>query len=211
MTKRSRVPHNLSPPEMDNSAHTLDMKAIGIKLGFHEGRYFLTREDGERAYRPMVERLKAIPSGTALVCILPPAHVMDASFADETVIRIVEKLMERQFGERSVVLQSANANTVNNVNAAVSLRNLDLALLAVEPDGGWQILGHLDKTLAETLSVVGETGPLKAADLARRKRISIHTASTRLKRLYDRCLVRREHSISPEKGLEYIYSFWTWR
>jgi predicted transcriptional regulator len=39
--------------------------------------------------------------------------------------------------------------------------------------------------------------------------LAINTASNRLKRLYDRRLVRREYEVSA-KGLQYYYYFWQW-
>ncbi len=172
-------------------------------------RYFLTREKGEEAYELLHAALREIDDEDALVLVFPPNQLMDASFADEAVIRLMEGTLNGQFGTRAVLLQGLTEDSVKNLNAVIHLRNLKMAALLVDASGRWQVIGQLEKSLRETLDMVAEHDTLTAPQLAERIGSAVNTASNRLKRLYDGRLIRREHEVS-EKGLQYIYSFWNW-
>lgn len=185
-----------------------DMAHLGEELDLPEG-FFLTREKGEQAYHQIRTRLEAIPDGRPLVLAFPPEQLIDASFADESIVRIMEELVSGTFGERGMLLQGLTEDSIKNVDAVISLHGLKLSFLAVEPDGRWQQIGHLEPSLQETLGMVHAHGKLTAPQLADMVGLAINSASNRLKRLYDQRLVRREYEIS-ERGLQYIYHFWQW-
>jgi hypothetical protein len=185
-----------------------DMALLGSELGLME-RFFLTRENGEQAYPLLEARLHKISEGQPLVLAFPPGQLMDSSFADETVVRLGEEINAAKFGERCILLEGLTADSTNNINAAISLRRLRLAFLAVEPTVAWQLIGRLEPSLQETLEIVAKRSRLTAPELADLKKLAINSASNRLKRLYDQHLIRRKHEIS-EKGLQYIYYFWQW-
>jgi DNA-binding transcriptional ArsR family regulator len=187
--------------------HRYDMAQLGATLGLLENRFFLTREKGEQAYQLLREHLQEIPEGQALLLVFPPNQRMDASFADQTILQLTEGLIAGAFGERGLLLEGLAEDAVFSLNAAISLRDLKLAVLQMEPVGTWQYIGHLEPTLEETLKLVASEGRLTAPRLAELLGLAINTASNRLKRLYDQHLVRREFEVS-EKGLQYIYSFW---
>jgi hypothetical protein len=63
------------------------MAQLSSELDLPE-RYFLTREKGEEAYRLLEGHLEQIPERCALILSFPPEQVVDASFADEFVIRL---------------------------------------------------------------------------------------------------------------------------
>lgn len=185
------------------------MATLAAELGFAEAHLFLTRERGEQAFRILAERLQATPEGQPLVVIFPPDQLVDSSFADESIIRLGELVVDRQFGDRGVLLQSLTADSITNIEAAISLRGLKLAFLAVEPTGDWRRIGQLEPSLVATLELVASRAHLTAPELAELKGLSVNGASNRLKRLYDQRLVRRDYDIS-DRGLQYIYRFWEW-
>ena len=185
-----------------------DMSLLGSELGLTE-RFFLTRENGEQAYPLLEARLHEVSEGQPLVLVFPLGQLMDSSFADETVVRLGEEITAGKFGERCILLEDLTADSIDNISAAISLRRLKLAFLAVGPSGAWQLIGQLEPSLQETLEIVAKRSRLTAPKLADLKKLAINSASNRLKRLYDQRLVRREHEIS-EKGLQYIYYFWRW-
>jgi len=185
-----------------------DMARLSSELGLPE-RFFVTREQGERAYHSLKAHLQTIPEGQGLVLAFPPAQLIDASFADETIIRLGEEIVAGEFGERCLLLAGLTADSIKNINIIIGFRRLKLAFLLVEPNGEWQYIGQLEPSLAETLELVAHHGRLTAPELSELLNLAVNTASNRLKRLYDRCLVRREYEIS-QKGLQYIYYFWQW-
>ena len=147
--------------------------------------------------------------GQPMILAFPQGHRIDASFADESIVRLGEKIVGGEFGNRCILLEGLTDDSITNINAVISLRRLKLAFLAVDLDGNWQCIGQLEPSLRETLEIVAQRRRLTAPELAGLKELAINSASNRLKRLCDQRLVRREYRVS-EKGLQYIYYFWQW-
>jgi hypothetical protein len=179
-------------------------RLIGIR-----NQNYLTRDKGEQAYKILQEQLQATPEGRPLVLVFPPAQLVDSSFADESAVRLGAEILKDKYGERCVLLEGLTSDSIKNFNAVISLRRIKLPLLAVEATGEWQILGGLEESLAETLKLVHQQCHLTAGDLVAQLGMAVNTASTRLKRLHNLHLVRREFEVS-EKGLQYFYYFWKW-
>ena len=184
------------------------MAGLGAELGLPE-QLFLTREKGEQAYRLLRNRLEQLPDGQGLLLTFPEGQLVDASFADETIIRLGEELLRCQSGNVALIMQGLTEDSIKNIEAVISFRRLKLAFLAVGPTGGWQCIGQLDPALREVLYLLAEHHQLTAPQLAELLELEINTASTRLKRLYDRHLSWREYE-SLNKGLQYHYHFWQW-
>jgi DNA-binding transcriptional ArsR family regulator len=185
-----------------------DMAMLGSELGLSE-RLFLTREKGEQAYDLLKEHLQTVTEGQGAVLVFPPSQLIDASFADESIVRLGEELIAGKLGDRCILLKGMTEDSVKNINAVIGFRHLKLAFLVVESGGSWRCIGQLESSLHEALNLVAVHGRLTAPELADHLKLAINTASNRLKRLHDRHLVRREYEIS-EKGLQYIYYFWQW-
>lgn len=185
-----------------------DMTKLSECLGLGE-RLYLTRENGERAYAILKQHLQDQPNGAAVVLVFPEGQLVDASFADETVIRLGEELMNGQLGDRALLLQGLTDDSIKNIEAVIGLRRLKLGFLAVEVTGQWRCIGQLDPSLREVLDLLANLDQLTAPQLADLMKLAVNTASNRLKRLYDRRLVRREYEVST-KGLQYFYYFWQW-
>lgn len=185
-----------------------DMAELGKKLNFKDS-LFITRENGERAYPYLTQHITQLPEDKPLVLVFPPGQLLDASFVDECIVRLGEELMDGNFGHKAILLQGLTDNSIMNIKSVISLRQLKLGLLVIEIDGQWKWIGHLESSLEEVLNLVSERHQLTAPELSDAMNLAINTASNRLKRLYDRHLVWREHEIT-DKGLQYIYKFWEW-
>jgi hypothetical protein len=180
-------------------------RAIGLP-----GRYFLTREKGEEAYRLLEGRLREMPERCALVLVFPPEQVVDASFADESLMRLGEGLVDGEFGERAALLEGLTEDSVRNLEAIIRLRRAKLVFLLVEPGGGWRHIGPLEPSLLEAFMLAVRRRRITAPELARELELALNTANNRLKRLHALRLLWREHEVS-EKGLRYIYYLWQWK
>jgi hypothetical protein len=179
-------------------------RQIGIK-----GQNYLTREKGEKGYELLKEQLRATPEGHPLVLIFPQAQLVDSSFADESVVRLGEELLKGKYEERCILLEGLTDDSIKNFEGVLSLRGIKLPLLSVKATGEWKIMGRLEDNLLETLGFVYEHGSVTASQLVSALGLAVNTASTRLKRLHDLRLVRREYEVS-DRGLQYIYYFWEW-
>jgi hypothetical protein len=172
-------------------------------------RYFLTREKGEEAYWLLEERLRTTPERCALVLVFPPDQVVDASFADESLIRLGERLAAGDLGERVALLEGLTDDSAHNLEAVIRLRRTKLVFLLVDREGGWRHVGPLEPSLEEALALASQQQEITAPNLARELQLALNTANNRLKRLHALRLLWREHEVS-EKGLRYIYHFWRW-
>lgn len=185
------------------------MAQLAVQIGLTNSRLFLTRPKGEKAYKVLRERLQDITEGDALVLVFPATQLVDGSFADETVVQLGLDILQGDFGERCLLLEGLTRDSIKNIDAVISLRKHKLPLLSVERSGDWQVLGRVEEHLLDTLKLVAEHEHLTAAELVSILGLAVNTASTRLKRLHNLHLVRREYEVS-ERGLQYIYYFWQW-
>jgi predicted transcriptional regulator len=87
------------------------------------------------------------------------------------------------------------------------LQKLKIAFLVIKSSGEWDCVGQLEQKLRDTLNLLFTQGRLTAPDLVKQLGLVVNTASTRLKRLYDLHLVKRDFEIT-DNGLQYIYQFW---
>lgn len=186
-----------------------EMAELSRAIGLPE-RFFLTREKGEEAYRLLEGRLRETPERCALVLAFPPGQVVDASFADESLVRLGEGLVAGEFGERAALLEGLTEDSVRNLEAIIRLRRAKLVFLLVGPGGGWRHAGPLEPSLSEAFGLAARWRRITAPDLARELRLALNTANNRLKRLHALRLLWREHEVS-EKGLIYIYHLWHWK
>ena len=180
------------------------LEEIGISDGL-----FILREQGERAFNRLRALILEVPDGQPLVLRFPPDQLMDASFADESILRLAEEVIEGQHGNRGILLEGLSENSIHNIEAAIHFQGLKLAFLVIERDSSWRLIGHLETNLKETLQIVAQRTQITAPELSGLLGIAINTASNRLKRLYDRRLVWRTYEITA-KGLQYVYHFWEW-
>lgn len=187
-------------------ANRYDMTRLARQIGVR-GQNYLTRDKGERAYELIKEQLLMTPEGQPLVLVFPPEQLVDSSFADESVVRLGEEVKRGEHGERCVLLEGLTADSLKNFEGVLSLRGIKLPLLAVGATGEWRVLGGLEDSLVETLNLVHKHGRMTASELMSQLGMAVNTASTRLKRLHNLHLVRRESEVS-ERGLQYIYYFW---
>lgn len=185
--------------EMDKLATELELPS----------RFFVTREKGEQAFPRLTAALSDVPEEGALILQFPAGQVMDVSFADEAVIQLGQAIVDGKYGRRRLLLADLTQDSVDNINAAIRLQRLKLAFLSIAPGGQWQVVGHLEDNLQETLMIVAQRPSLTAPELADELDLALNSANNRLKRLYDLHLIRREYEVS-EKGLLYIYYFWQW-
>ncbi|MCL4872057.1 MAG: hypothetical protein KJ063_24110 [Anaerolineae bacterium] len=186
----------------------LEMNELAIELGL-PARFFVTRDKGEQAFARLTEALQTVPEEGSLILQFPANQVMDVSFADETIIRLGQAIVDDKYGRRRLLLAGLTQDSIDNINAAIRLQRLKLAFLTIAPGGQWDVVGHLEENLQETLTMVAQRPSLTAPELAEELDLALNSANNRLKRLYDQRLIRREYEVS-EKGLLYIYYFWQW-
>lgn len=172
-------------------------------------KLLITREKGQKVYSALATHLEGIDLSTPPIKIVfPENQLMDVSFADEVVVHMGEELVNGTYGEdQGLILQGLGEDSLENLMAVVKLRKLKIAFLVIKPSGEWDCVGQLEQNLRDTLNLLFTQGRLTAPDLVKQLGLAVNTASTRLKRLYDLHLVKRDFEIT-DNGLQYIYQFW---
>jgi hypothetical protein len=182
------------------------MAVLAQQIGIR-GRHYLSRDKGESAYEVLKRQIEATREGESLVLVFPPEQLVDSSFADESIVRLGEQILKNVHGERGMILEGLTEDSITNFRAVLKLRGIRLPLLVIESTGEWRVLGNLERNLLETLQLVHRNRQMTAAHMVSQMGLAVNTASTRLKRLHNVHLVRREYEVS-EKGLQYIYYWW---
>lgn len=184
-----------------------DMQALSQLIDLPP-RYYLSREKGEAAYEHLRRALMDTPEREPLVLLFPPEQLIDASFADEAILRLMDELIAGTHGERALMLRGLTADSLHNLQAVIGMRKRKMALLHLTAEGTWELVGPLERSLYDTLVMIDERGHITAPELAETIASAVNTASNRLKRLYDGRLLWREDEKS-DKGLHYVYHVWT--
>ncbi|MCE7980186.1 MAG: hypothetical protein DYG89_03270 [Caldilinea sp. CFX5] len=184
------------------------MLALGKDVGLPSG-YLLTRAKGERVYEQVKTNLLSLPEGESLYLDFAEVYAMDVSFVDEAIIRLAKEIVDDHYGQRRLVLNQLSQDATDNLNAAIALQNLTLALFSIQSDGGWQLVGHLEKSLQQVLTMIMVSREITAPRLAAELELALNAANNRLKRLYDQRLIQRRYEVT-DKGLLYTYYVWPW-
>lgn len=186
----------------------LSMLVLGNNAGLPPG-YLLTRAKGERVYELVKTNLLSLPEGGSLHLDFAEVYAMDVSFVDEAIIRLAKEIVDDHYGQRRLVLLHLSQDATDNLNAAIALQNLTLALFSIQTDGGWQLVGHLEKSLQQVLTMIMARDQITSPQLAAELELALNAANNRLKRLYDQRLIQRRYEVT-DKGLLYIYYVWPW-
>jgi len=191
------------------SMNKIDLLELCREVKINNPALLITRENGQKIYSVLQKRIEAIKeSESPIMVIFPKNQLMDVSFADEVVIRIGQEVRMSRYGlGQGLILKGLGEDSIKNLDAAIKLQNLKIAFLVIRTSGEWDCIGQLEKNLRDTLNLLYEKEHLTALELVKQLGLAINTASTRLKRLYDLHLIKRDFEIT-ENGLQYIYHFW---
>jgi len=146
-----------------------------------------------------------VEEGQTLWLNFPADQVVDASFAEKSIIRLGRELYEKEFGDRFLLLHGLTADSIININAIIKWHDHRVVFLADHPQEGWQIIGRpAGKELLETFELVKAQDRATSAELAAALQMAVNAASTQLNRLYRLRLLRRRREVS-QRGIEYVY------
>ncbi len=186
----------------------VNMFEMAKEIGATNG-YLLTRPIGELANIYISKELGSLSERHSLFLDFANIPIVDVSFFDEAIILLLEEILEDKYGHRRIIFQNLNEDSITNFNAAVKLRNLKMALFAINAEDKWRLLGHLEKSLKQVFDMIMKRGSITAPHLAKDLDIALNAANNRLKRLLVQRLIRREYE-EKEGGLVYIYRKWDW-
>jgi len=158
--------------------------------------------------RETIERMLREEKETLIVLDFSGTGSVDFSWADEVVAKIVSRMWGNEYGEKFLVLKGLSPSQAENIG--VALERKKLAVLTVASTG-WQIVGHLNNYLIQTLNRVMKKKRLTLRQLSEVEGIEMNTSGTRLLNLYKKRLVIRLEGTSDlqkpmsQRGRQYVY------
>jgi hypothetical protein len=169
-----------------------------------DSEHLLTRQTGQQLRELIEKRLEAMERPGVLRLDFAGVGVIDFSCADEVFAKIASRLAANEYGDDVfAVLMNLNENQRENIN--VALERKDLAMLAVDSDGKWELLGQLDKALRETLELVMKKGKVTARDVSKKFGLAMNAVGMRFLGLHKRHLIFRAEVSLGERGREFAY------
>ncbi len=163
----------------------------------------VTRETGTIIRERLERELIAEADPTVAFLDFSGVGVIDYSCADEVVAKLISRLLSGEYGDKFIVLEGLSSNQMENI--AVALERKKLAVLYLQEDGAWHVIGFLNNYLRKTLVSVMERGGITLRELAQEGGIGLNTGGTRLLNLYKRGLVWRSEEVSKEGGRQFVY------
>lgn len=166
----------------------------------------LTRDFGKEFYPRIVPYIRNLPELGVLWVEVPEGLLMDYSFADETLGRVLEELVDGRWGDRYLVASVNTELQFDNLAASVRLRGIP-AWVKLREEIRLVMRNDLrgKEELKETVDLVNLYRRVTASDLARNHGLNITAWNNRLARAYRLRLIRRTPEILSGGGRLYVY------
>ena len=165
---------------------------FGARLG--------TRLEGERARGKLEALFRSLPDGAQVRISLDGLEVLSTSFADELVGKAYQRVVDGEFGDRTMVLDTPALELAEGIDVKLAQRKL--AMLCLH-DGRWRLIGFHTPALSETLDRILEKNRTTARELADELGLQMSACVNRVARLAELRLIRRRKI--GRKGPQDIY------
>lgn len=166
------------------------------------GHILATRRKGEHVREVLTRQVQEASSDSVIEIEFSGVTVLDYSFADESIGKLLSRLVAGELGEKYVILNGVKSDLKENIDVALKQRNL--AVMSILDDG-WECMGVVKPHLLEVLELVNQNGTMTARELSERLQLALNTCSNRLGELFRLRLVSRKEDIIASGGRQFIY------
>jgi len=155
---------------------------------------------GRETFRKLVDYVEAHPLQKVFGISLEGIEATDASFPRESVVSLAKQYR----GEKWFFLEHFSCrDLVDNWRYAAQAKDQPLIIWN---DGNFEIIGPpINSSTEELIKYVISSGAVTASRVAADLNLTIHNASTRLKRLVSEGYIMRSEEIAQSGGIEFIY------
>jgi len=153
---------------------------FGTRLG--------TRLEGEQAREQLESLLRSLPEEGQICVRLDGLEVLSTSFADELVGKAYQRVVDGEYGDRTMILDTPTLELAEGIDVKLAQRRL--AMLCRQ-DGQWRLVGFHTPALSETLERIIARGTTTARELAGELGLRMSACVNRVARLADLRLIRR--------------------
>lgn len=165
----------------------------------------ITRELGKKAKLQICNALDKMQAHAVLVIDLSRIKFIDASCADEIVVRVMARLQAGEFPDKYIVYRNVSAQHVENMNFALKVAG---KMVITYENRQWRILGSGNDSYRRALEKVVELKETTARQFQDAMGYrTVNEASTKLSALWERALVAREpfRQSVPGGGRQFKY------
>jgi hypothetical protein len=172
------------------------------KVAARWNKFLATRERGRQVREDLELHLSRLPAGDTLVVDFSGVKGITASFADESVAKLIMARASGDFADRGMVIEGSNEDVRETLEAVLVRRKL--AVVTIAASGQPLVLGEID-WLPRTLAVAVDLHSFRASELAERLGITPQAANNRLRMLMATGAVARERVVPEGGGKEFGY------
>lgn len=147
-----------------------------------------TRWEGERARERLESLVRSLPEEGQVRLSLHGLEVLSTSFADELVGKAYQRVVDGEFGDRTMVLETPSRELAEGVDVKLAQRRLAMLCLR---DERWELIGLDTPALSETLARILDKGQTTTRELAEELGLQMNACVNRVARLAELRLVRR--------------------
>lgn len=130
--------------------------------------------------------------------------IIDYSGADEVIVRLVTRLINKELGERFIFLKNLDSIHRDNIRAAFQL-NKKHGIFELRNDNTLSLIGNIKPMLVDVLQKVYNEHVHTARQLADLVKSEINLAGTKMLQLYQEHLIMRKEETLLEGGRQYTY------
>ena len=152
------------------------------------GKRLGTRLEGERARLRLESVLRSLPEEGQVRLCLDGLDVLSTSFADELIGKAYQRMVDGDFGDRTMVLVAPSPELAEGIDVKLAQRRL--AMLCLQ-GGRWLLVGSHTPALSETLARILEKKRTTTRELAEELGLQMSACVNRVARLADLRLIRR--------------------
>lgn len=163
------------------------------------------RPDGALLRDEVLKRLDGEPADIILPLDFSKVKVIDFSFTDEMLGRIIRRISIGELGGKYIVLESLSDSLRENIS--VALKERELVCVYVKPNLEIEILGKISEELKKTYYAAVDKGKITSKDVLELDKMdNISAASNRLTKLKELGLLTKTNDeVVNGGGRQYVY------
>lgn len=167
------------------------------------GKLLATRPLARQVREQIIARIQEAFNEAVVELNFSGVEFIDYSGADELVVMLMNRIINKELGERYLLLSNLTEWHRENIKAALGI-NKKHAVLEVRSNELF-LLGTVKPMLVEVLRAVYNSGVDTARKLSDATGNEINLSGTKLLQLYQQRLIMRTEEFLPEGGRQYKY------
>lgn len=178
------------------------ISVVNLLKEVSERKHLVTRPLGMEIREKIIKYI--ISNESKVVTIdFDEVGIIDYSGADEVIVRLINRVVNKELGERFIILKNLEPIHRDNIKAAFQI-NKKFAVLELQNDH-LSLIGNIKPMLTDILIKIYNEQIMTARNLADLTNSEINLAGTKLLQLYQERLIMRKEDTLLEGGRQFTY------